>query len=118
MQKRHLDRSKMRIDLRARRRASRSSDDQGRFCVARGPVWGVCSDHRGSRKGRAWMMRCPAAPDLWQPTRKKLTALPQEVHEKITDFVWKATEVTTPPPREVREKIAGHASPGGPRKKK
>ena len=42
---------KMRIDLRARRRASRSSDDQGRLCVARGPARGVCSDHRGSRRG-------------------------------------------------------------------
>ena len=38
------------------------------------------------------MMRCPAASDLWQPTRKELTALPLEVHEKITDFVWKSTK--------------------------
>ena len=31
----------------------RSSDDQGRFCVARGTVWGVCSDHRGSQRACA-----------------------------------------------------------------
>ena len=101
----------------------RSSDDQGRFCVARGTVWGVCSDHKGSQR-RARMMRCPAASDLWQPTRKELTALTLEVHEKITDFVWKSTKITTPPPPEVREKItdfvwkstkiATPSPPGGP----
>ena len=92
MCKRHLDTSKMRIRPQsAPPRLKVFGRSRTLLCSPRPGVGRMRRSLRES-KGRARMMRCPAASDLWQPTRKELTALPLEVHEKITDFVWKSTK--------------------------